>query len=229
MQTLLYLIRRSYAYIWTLILSSEPVSEALLPTYNQLNTLRKCLEEVKKSGGVSSMRELYPYAMKVGPRSPKPFGSWHCSNTDLGRPPLSTICALTASSTLATTSPRDKEASARFSTNVTTYSKTLKLLALKTPATMKTLMETTILKSRSLLVTPREISKQLPPAKPEARKNKSAQLLKLPSRRRFLACQTTLVLAMSMKKLGECLSLDMENISTGVGRWLRVISKGVVC
>ena len=65
-QTLLYLIRRSYAYIYQLIISSEPVSEALLPVYNQLQTLRKCFNEVKKSGGVSSRRELYPYTMKVG-------------------------------------------------------------------------------------------------------------------------------------------------------------------
>ena len=65
-QTLLYLIRRSYAYIYQLIISSEPVSEALLPVYNQLQTLRRCLNEVKQSGGVSSQRELYPYTMKVG-------------------------------------------------------------------------------------------------------------------------------------------------------------------
>lgn len=45
--------------------SSEPVSEALLPVYNQLMTLKKCLIEVKKSGGVSSPRELYPYSMKL--------------------------------------------------------------------------------------------------------------------------------------------------------------------
>ena len=64
-QTLLYLLRRSYAYIYALIKSSEPVSEALLPVYNQLQTLRRCLIEVKKSGGVSSPRELYPYSMKV--------------------------------------------------------------------------------------------------------------------------------------------------------------------
>ena len=69
-QTLLYLIRRSYAYIWSLIIASEPVSEALLPIYNQLNTLRRCLEEVRKNGGVSSTRELYPYGMKV--RQPFP-------------------------------------------------------------------------------------------------------------------------------------------------------------
>ncbi len=47
------------------MISSEPVSEALLPIYNQLQTLKRCLVEVKNSGGVSSVRELYPYSMKV--------------------------------------------------------------------------------------------------------------------------------------------------------------------
>ena len=64
-RTLLYLIRRSYGYIYYLMISSEPVSEALLPIYNQLQTLKRCLLEVKSSGGVSSVRELYPYSMKV--------------------------------------------------------------------------------------------------------------------------------------------------------------------
>ena len=64
-QTLLYLLRRSYGYIYYLMVSSEPVSEALLPVYNQLQTLKRCLIEVKNSGGVSSPRELYPYSMKV--------------------------------------------------------------------------------------------------------------------------------------------------------------------
>jgi len=64
-QTCLYLIRRSYGYIYALMVSSEPVSEALLPIYNQLQTLKRCLIEVKNSGGVSSVRELYPYSMKV--------------------------------------------------------------------------------------------------------------------------------------------------------------------
>ena len=64
-KTLLYLLRRSYAFIYTLLISSEPVSEALLPVHNQLQTLRRCLLEVKRSGGVSSPRELYPYSMKV--------------------------------------------------------------------------------------------------------------------------------------------------------------------
>ncbi|KAL8653806.1 MAG: hypothetical protein Q9210_001882 [Variospora velana] len=54
-----------YAYIYTLVISSEPVSEALLPVFNQLQTLRRCLVEVKRSGGVLSPRELYPYSMKV--------------------------------------------------------------------------------------------------------------------------------------------------------------------
>lgn len=66
-KTLLYLIRRSYGYIYGLLISSEPVSEALLPIYNQLQTLRRCLLEVKENGGVSTARELYPYSMKVCP------------------------------------------------------------------------------------------------------------------------------------------------------------------
>ncbi|OJI90431.1 hypothetical protein ASPTUDRAFT_114388 [Aspergillus tubingensis CBS 134.48] len=64
-RTLLYLIRRSYGHIYALLISSEPVSEALLPVYNQLQTLRKCLLEVQESGGVSNSRELYPYSMKL--------------------------------------------------------------------------------------------------------------------------------------------------------------------
>jgi hypothetical protein len=64
-RTMLYLIRRSYAYIYSFMISSEPVSEALLPIYNQLQTLKRCLVEVKKNGGVSSDRELYPYSLKL--------------------------------------------------------------------------------------------------------------------------------------------------------------------
>ncbi len=65
LQTLLYLIRRRYGPIYYVMISSEPVSEALLPVFNQLQTLKRCLLEVKKSGGVGSVRELYPYSMKV--------------------------------------------------------------------------------------------------------------------------------------------------------------------
>ncbi|KAI2779827.1 hypothetical protein F4815DRAFT_500138 [Daldinia loculata] len=64
-RTLLYLIRKCYGYIYHLMISSEPVSEALLPIYNQLQTLKRCLVEVKNSGGVTSVRELYPYSMKL--------------------------------------------------------------------------------------------------------------------------------------------------------------------
>ncbi|KAG8404830.1 hypothetical protein J3459_017041 [Metarhizium acridum] len=64
-RTMLYLIRRSYAYIYSFMIASEPVSEALLPIYNQLQTLKRCLVEVKKNGGVTSVRELYPYSMKL--------------------------------------------------------------------------------------------------------------------------------------------------------------------
>ncbi|KAK5110724.1 hypothetical protein LTR62_005601 [Meristemomyces frigidus] len=64
-RTLLYLLRKSYSFVYQYIVSSEPVSEALLPIYNQLLTLKRCLVEVKRSGGVDSPRELYPYSMKL--------------------------------------------------------------------------------------------------------------------------------------------------------------------
>jgi hypothetical protein len=64
-RTLLYFLRKSYALIYHLLTSSEPVSEALLPIHNQLKTLKKCLREVQKAGGISSPRELYPYSMKL--------------------------------------------------------------------------------------------------------------------------------------------------------------------
>jgi Protein of unknown function (DUF2408) len=62
---LLYLLRRCYAIIYKLLESSEPVSDALTPIHNQLSTTRRCLLEVKKMGGLSSIRELYPYQMKL--------------------------------------------------------------------------------------------------------------------------------------------------------------------
>jgi hypothetical protein len=72
-RTLLYLTRRCYAHIYQLMIASEPVSEALLPVYNQLQTLKRCLREVQDSGGISSARELYPYSMKVRQHS---MGCW---------------------------------------------------------------------------------------------------------------------------------------------------------
>lgn len=62
---LLYLLRRCYAIIYKLLESSEAISEALQPIHNQLTTARRCLLEVKKMGGLSNARELYPYQMKL--------------------------------------------------------------------------------------------------------------------------------------------------------------------
>ncbi|KAL7272040.1 hypothetical protein RUND412_005179 [Rhizina undulata] len=61
---LLYLVRRCYAHIYSLMSSSEPVSEALVPIFNQLQTVRRCLKEVEKFG-ITDARELYPYSMKL--------------------------------------------------------------------------------------------------------------------------------------------------------------------
>ncbi|PKS07758.1 hypothetical protein jhhlp_006366 [Lomentospora prolificans] len=62
---LLYLIRRSYGYVFQLMMASQPVSEALLPVYNQLKTLKRCLTEVRDNGGIRNLREVYPYSMKL--------------------------------------------------------------------------------------------------------------------------------------------------------------------
>ncbi|CEP60404.1 Cub1p LALA0_S01e10044g [Lachancea lanzarotensis] len=62
---LLYLLRRCYAIIYKLLECSEPVSEALQKMHNQLSTVRRCLLELKRMGGVENDRELYPYQMKL--------------------------------------------------------------------------------------------------------------------------------------------------------------------
>lgn len=62
---LLYLLRRCYAIVYKLLESSEPVSEALQPIHNQLSTVRRCLLDLKRMGGINSLRELYPYQMKL--------------------------------------------------------------------------------------------------------------------------------------------------------------------
>ncbi|KAH3673313.1 hypothetical protein WICMUC_003773 [Wickerhamomyces mucosus] len=62
---LLYLLKRNYAIIYKLLESSEPISESLQPIHNQLSTVRRCLLEVKRIGGINSSRELYPYQMKL--------------------------------------------------------------------------------------------------------------------------------------------------------------------
>lgn len=62
---LLYLLGRCYTIIYKLLESSEPVSESLQPIHNQLSTVRRCLLDLKRMGGVDSERELYPYIMKL--------------------------------------------------------------------------------------------------------------------------------------------------------------------
>jgi hypothetical protein len=57
------------------MISSQPVSEALLPVYNQLKTLKRCLTEVRDNGGVKTVREVYPYSMKVCSTCPSLYSS----------------------------------------------------------------------------------------------------------------------------------------------------------
>lgn len=62
---LLYLLRRCYGILYRLLLSSEPVSEELMPVANKLSTVKKCLNEVLKHGGSFSARDLYPYQLAL--------------------------------------------------------------------------------------------------------------------------------------------------------------------
>ncbi|KAJ2768846.1 hypothetical protein IWQ57_003361 [Coemansia nantahalensis] len=60
-----FLLHKCYNLIYKLLSSSEPVAESLMPVHNQLRTLRRCLVEVKKDGAPLSVRDLYPYQMKL--------------------------------------------------------------------------------------------------------------------------------------------------------------------
>ncbi|XBW34547.1 hypothetical protein QEN19_000107 [Hanseniaspora menglaensis] len=62
---LLYLLRRCYAIIYKLLESSEPISESMQTIHNQLSTVRRCLLDIKRMGGVDNERELYPYQLKL--------------------------------------------------------------------------------------------------------------------------------------------------------------------
>ncbi|KXN73772.1 hypothetical protein CONCODRAFT_74991 [Conidiobolus coronatus NRRL 28638] len=59
-----FLVQKCYSLLYKLLSASEPVAEALIPVYNQILTLRKCLYEVKKLGGPFTLRELFPYQIK---------------------------------------------------------------------------------------------------------------------------------------------------------------------
>ncbi|KAI9505833.1 hypothetical protein BX070DRAFT_188348 [Coemansia spiralis] len=60
-----FLLHKCYNLLYKLLSSSEPVAETLMPVHNQLRTLRRCLLEMKKYGGPLSVRDLYPYQMKL--------------------------------------------------------------------------------------------------------------------------------------------------------------------
>lgn len=62
---LLYLLRRCYGLIYSLLSSSEPVSEELMPIANKLSTVKKVLNEVLRYGGPFHPRELYPYQLAL--------------------------------------------------------------------------------------------------------------------------------------------------------------------
>lgn len=62
------------------MIASQPVSEALLPVYNQLRTLKRCLTEVMGNGSIRTVREVYPYSMKVYISFPSAHETMHGSS-----------------------------------------------------------------------------------------------------------------------------------------------------
>lgn len=62
---LTFMTRKCWAQVFKLLDTMEPVSEALYGLYNQLLTMKRCLGEVRLAGGISNLRELYPYQLKL--------------------------------------------------------------------------------------------------------------------------------------------------------------------
>lgn len=62
---LFYLTRKNLSMLYKLLDNAEPVTEALAPIHNQLLTTKRCLLDVKDMGGLSTLRELYPYQLKL--------------------------------------------------------------------------------------------------------------------------------------------------------------------
>ena len=62
---ILFLLRRCYGLVYKLLESSEPVSESLTPIHNQLQTVKRCLLELKRVDGLNNLKELYPFQFKL--------------------------------------------------------------------------------------------------------------------------------------------------------------------
>ncbi|KAI9480642.1 MAG: hypothetical protein EXX96DRAFT_563599 [Benjaminiella poitrasii] len=60
-----FLLRGCYRIMTKMLSENVPVAEALMPIHNQLSTVRRCLIEVTKWGKPDSVRDLYPYQMKL--------------------------------------------------------------------------------------------------------------------------------------------------------------------
>ncbi|KAI9269583.1 hypothetical protein EDC94DRAFT_599297 [Helicostylum pulchrum] len=60
-----FLLRGCYRIMAKMLSENVPVAEALMPVHNQLSTVRRCLMEVTKWGKPDSVRDLYPYQMKL--------------------------------------------------------------------------------------------------------------------------------------------------------------------
>ncbi|KAJ3061089.1 hypothetical protein HK102_009251, partial [Quaeritorhiza haematococci] len=60
-----FLLHKCYRLVYKLQTSTEIVADSLIPVYNQLLTLRTCVQELRKWKVVLSSRELIPYQLKL--------------------------------------------------------------------------------------------------------------------------------------------------------------------
>jgi hypothetical protein len=60
-----FLLHKCYRLIYKLQVACEPVAESLMPIYNQLLTLEKCLLQLKKWNVSLTSNEMIPYQLKL--------------------------------------------------------------------------------------------------------------------------------------------------------------------
>ena len=60
-----FLLHKCFRLVRKLLTSMEPVSDQLMPHYNQLLTLKKCLKELEKFEIKLTENEVMPYKMKL--------------------------------------------------------------------------------------------------------------------------------------------------------------------
>ncbi|KAH6581507.1 hypothetical protein BASA61_003217 [Batrachochytrium salamandrivorans] len=60
-----FLLHKCYRLVYKLQMSCEPVADSLMPIYNQLRTLQRCINELKRWRVALTPQELIPYQLKL--------------------------------------------------------------------------------------------------------------------------------------------------------------------